>query len=42
MFNAVFRGEKRVEDEIDKDSMDELRSEELVVLESIFGSDYER
>jgi hypothetical protein len=43
MFDAVFRGEKSVnEDTIDRASLEELRSEELVVLESIFGSDYEK
>jgi hypothetical protein len=42
MFNAVFRAEKTANsDEIDQASLEELRSEEFVVLESIFGSDYE-
>lgn len=41
MFNAVFKNGKVVE-EVDFLSLEEIRSEEYVVLESIFGSDFER
>eukprot|EP00026_Physarum_polycephalum_P001466 Phypoly_transcript_01468.p1 GENE.Phypoly_transcript_01468~~Phypoly_transcript_01468.p1 ORF type:complete len:1115 (-),score=201.06 Phypoly_transcript_01468:28-3165(-) len=44
MFKAVFvrRGNDASSNEIDEGSLEEYRCEEIVVLESIFGSDYEQ
>jgi hypothetical protein len=42
MFYGVFRESDLASEEVDKLSLEEIIDEECVVLESIFGSDFER
>lgn len=42
MFMKVFSGDSTDFGDIDASAIEELRNEEFVVLESIFGSEYER